>query len=123
MSEFDPQKFNPEMFPPEVQEKVYSELYPDIDPRFTETPLLMNFTHWLLFPETDDYYPFIKAVAFDSRTTQSSKDKFKDQKIQIFSISNRPQGYPTRPEYKPKYIKQRLEAEKKKLELAFLNSQ
>lgn len=68
-----------------------------IHPSFAADVGLQAFTHWLLFPETEEYYPFIKEVTLDRH---SNRQRLREKGIQIFSINSRPHGYPTKPEYK-----------------------
>lgn len=59
--------------------------------------MIDRFTHWLLFPETDDYHPFIKAVSLDEHT---SYQHLSYKKIRWFPYSSRPVGYPEKPQNK-----------------------
>lgn len=124
MTDIDPTWHNPEAFQPVTSHEVYQNLYSghisfeayEVIEAAVGLPL---FTHWLLFPETDDYFPFIKAVTLDRHTNREGLEK---ANIKIFSISNRPKNYPTKPKYKPE-SEHSIESKRLKLEAALINSQ
>ena len=78
-----------------MRKKVESML--QLHPEINEIIGIPQFTHWLLLPETTEYYAFLKAVTLDRH---SDKQRMIDRGILIYSYSSRPQGYPTKPIYK-----------------------
>jgi len=70
-----------------------------IHPEINELVKIPEFTHWLLIPETDRHYAFLKPIIVDKWT---NRERLKEKGMRLFPIKDAPPNYPTKPVYKPR---------------------
>lgn len=62
---------------------------------------LPSFTHWIIIPETPQYYRFAKAVTLSRDGLSETVKRMKDKGIKVLPYSTTsPESLPTRPQYK-----------------------
>jgi hypothetical protein len=69
----------------------------NIHPEIGQFIGLAEFTHWLLIPENEQHYAFIKGIYLSDA---ASVMRLRSRGFQVFPFNSKPQGFRTTPEYK-----------------------